>query len=74
MGAQDERLGVAPLPHGIVTDHWPTFNVADVAICVGVALMAIDMFSAKRSKTGTRCRRRRTPPIDQPAPTDPNKS
>jgi lipoprotein signal peptidase len=26
-------------------DHsWPTFNVADIAICVGVGLMAIDMF------------------------------
>jgi signal peptidase II len=32
----------------VVTDHWPTFNVADVAICVGVGLMAVDMFSAKR--------------------------
>ena len=32
----------------VVTDHWPTFNVADIAICVGVALMAIDMFTAKR--------------------------
>lgn len=28
-----------------VTDHWPTFNVADVAICIGVILMAVDMFS-----------------------------
>lgn len=28
-----------------MTDHWPTFNVADIAICVGVGLMAIDMFS-----------------------------
>lgn len=28
-----------------ITDHWPTFNVADIAICVGVGLMAIDMFS-----------------------------
>jgi signal peptidase II len=33
-----------------VTDHWPTFNVADIAICVGVALMAIDMFTSKRGK------------------------
>jgi signal peptidase II len=32
----------------IVTDHWPTFNVADVAICVGVGLMAVDMFTSKR--------------------------
>ncbi len=31
------------LPH-----HWPTFNVADIAICVGVALMALDMLSGKR--------------------------
>ncbi len=28
-----------------LTDHWPTFNVADIAICVGVALMAVDMFT-----------------------------
>jgi signal peptidase II len=34
----------------IPTDHWPTFNVADVAICVGVALMAVDMFTAKRAQ------------------------
>jgi signal peptidase II len=33
-----------------VDHHWPTFNVADVAICVGVALMAIDMFTSKRGK------------------------
>jgi signal peptidase II len=29
--------------------HWPTFNVADIAICVGVALMAIDMMFGKRA-------------------------
>lgn len=34
-----------------VTDHWPTFNVADVAICVGVGLMAVDMFTARRGKS-----------------------
>jgi lipoprotein signal peptidase len=28
--------------------HWPTFNVADIAICVGVGLMALDMFFTKR--------------------------
>lgn len=28
--------------------HWPTFNVADVAICVGVGLMALDMFFSRR--------------------------
>lgn len=36
-----------------VTDHWPTFNVADIAICIGVGLMAIDMFTAKRGRSGT---------------------
>mgnify|MGYP002140255410 CR=1 FL=1 len=28
--------------------HWPTFNVADISICVGVGLMAIDMLTARR--------------------------
>lgn len=28
--------------------HWPTFNVADIAICVGVGLMAVDMMFGKR--------------------------
>jgi signal peptidase II len=37
-------------PGHIVTDHWPTFNVADIAICVGVALMAIDMLTSRRGK------------------------
>jgi signal peptidase II len=27
--------------------HWPTFNVADIAIVVGVALMAIDMMRSR---------------------------
>jgi lipoprotein signal peptidase len=31
-----------------IDHHWPTFNVADVAICVGVGLMAIDMFTSKK--------------------------
>jgi signal peptidase II len=31
-----------------VEHHWPTFNVADIAICVGVGLMAVDMFTSKR--------------------------
>jgi signal peptidase II len=35
------------------TDHWPTFNIADVAICVGVGLMAVDMFTTKKVRTGT---------------------
>jgi len=31
-----------------VTDHWPTFNVADISICVGVGLMAVDMLTSRR--------------------------
>jgi signal peptidase II len=37
-------------PKHVVTDHWPTFNVADIAICVGVALMAVDMLTSRRGK------------------------
>jgi signal peptidase II len=29
--------------------HWPTYNVADVAICIGVGLMAIDMFTSRKA-------------------------
>lgn len=31
-----------------VTEHWPTFNVADISICVGVGLMAVDMLTSGR--------------------------
>jgi lipoprotein signal peptidase len=41
--------------------HWPTFNVADIAICVGVGLMAIDMFTSKRGR-GPVLRAPRIPP------------
>jgi lipoprotein signal peptidase len=34
-----------------IEHHWPTFNVADIAICVGVGLMALDMFTSKRGQT-----------------------
>lgn len=37
-----------PFPNWNITDHWPTFNVADIAICIGVGLMAIDMITSRR--------------------------
>lgn len=33
-------------PSWHVTSHWPTFNVADICICIGVGLMVVDMFTA----------------------------
>jgi len=30
--------------------HWPAFNVADSAICVGVALLLLDMWMDERKK------------------------
>jgi signal peptidase II len=32
--------------------HWPTFNVADIAIVVGVGLMGIDMLRHRRAHPG----------------------
>ncbi|OJY31094.1 MAG: signal peptidase II [Myxococcales bacterium 68-20] len=49
-------------PRHVVTDHWPTFNVADIAICVGVALMAIDMLTSRRGSK---------PPIEADVPIEP---
>jgi signal peptidase II len=43
------RLILKAVPGWGVTDHWPTFNVADIAICVGVGLMAVDMFTSRRA-------------------------
>ena len=30
--------------------HWPTYNIADIAIVVGVGLMAIDMFTSRKTE------------------------
>jgi lipoprotein signal peptidase len=45
---------VAKLVKGwAITNHWPTFNVADIAICVGVGLMAVDMFTSRRGASAS---------------------
>ena len=55
--------GIGKLAHGWgITDHWPTFNVADVSICVGVGLMALDMFVSKRGHQGRVSPAQLTPP------------
>lgn len=33
--------------------HWPTFNVADIAIVAGVLLMALDTFSGRKGHVST---------------------
>lgn len=35
------------------THHWPAFNVADSLICVGVALIALDMLKEERQQQAT---------------------
>lgn len=45
--------------------HWPTFNVADIAIVVGVGLMAIDMLFSRRTADHA------PPPVVTQAPADP---
>ena len=72
--AMNELVGKLSPGHGSATDHWPTFNVADVAICVGVGLMAIDMFTAKRGRvhpvTGHSLPPSMPPPPPAPPATD----
>jgi signal peptidase II len=45
--------------------HWPTFNVADIAIVAGVLLMALDTFSGRRSRAHNETT---TPPSAPPSP------
>jgi signal peptidase II len=51
-----------------ITDHWPTFNVADISICVGVGLMAVDMLtSGRRNAERARSREPRVESASHPA-------
>ncbi len=54
------------------SDHWPTFNIADIAIVAGVVLMAIDMFTSGRETKKTVVKadaaKREAAPNDAPPP------
>jgi len=51
-----------------ITDHWPTFNVADISICVGVGLMAVDMLtSGRRNAERARQSEHGAPSVSHPA-------
>jgi signal peptidase II len=52
-----------------VTDHWPTFNVADIFICIGVGLMAVDMVTSRRKAEPTLPPGAPPPPADVPTTT-----
>jgi signal peptidase II len=50
------------IAYGRVTDfivwhfkghEWPAFNIADAALCIGVALMVIDMFKSRPAATSS---------------------
>ena len=59
-------------PRWSITDHWPTFNVADIAICIGVGLMAIDMLVSRRGRAGVLSASAKGSPADSdPAPSGP---
>ncbi|HKQ53988.1 MAG TPA: signal peptidase II [Pyrinomonadaceae bacterium] len=34
--------------------HWPVFNVADMSICAGAALLIFDVFKSRSQKSGVR--------------------
>jgi signal peptidase II len=55
------------IERGGIDHHWPTFNVADIAICVGVGLMAVDMFTAKRQPIPRKKRSLAAKGITEPA-------
>ena len=47
VGTMNEWIGYV-VSDWTKTEYWPTFNVADIAICVGVGLMAVDMLISHR--------------------------
>ncbi len=67
------------ITRGGMEHHWPTFNIADVAICVGVALMAIDMMVGKRARPAQKphvepyITHEPTPPATEPPSTESEK-
>ncbi len=44
--------------------HYPTFNVADAAICVGAGLLLLDMFLNRNKKTQTENSDNKQPAVD----------
>ncbi len=54
--------------------HWPTFNVADIAIVVGVMLMALDTFAGRRPRvpqSGRHVDSSATPSLPEPTAVPP---
>jgi signal peptidase II len=57
------------MSYGGEPKHWPTFNIADVSICVGVGLMAIDMFTSReRNRSASKAAQERPTSDDDDAP------
>lgn len=46
------------------THDWPVFNIADTAITIGAALMAIELFISPRAEQGTPPEREEAPKIE----------
>lgn len=54
--------------HVTSTFRWPTFNIADIAIVVGVGLMAIDMFTSRKPAPVAASSGAPPPPLPAAAP------